>query len=59
MHPLVLALHGSSLCTVDAITKEGGKTTDNEYKGVGHDSWTRTYSASETWNWLFKQKRKQ
>jgi predicted peptidase len=44
---------------VDAIRKAGGMPKYTEYKGVGHDSWTRTYSASETWNWLFKQKRKQ
>ncbi|MDE0863705.1 MAG: prolyl oligopeptidase family serine peptidase [Rubripirellula sp.] len=44
---------------VDAIKKAGGMPKYTEYKGVGHNSWTRTYSASETWNWLFKQKRKQ
>ena len=44
---------------VDAITKAGGKPKYTEYEGVGHDSWTTTYSAAETWDWLFKQNRNQ
>jgi len=41
----------------DAIRKAGGSPKYTEYKGVGHNSWTRTYSSPETWNWLFQQKR--
>lgn len=42
---------------VEAIKKAGGSPKYTEYKGVGHNSWSRTFASSETWNWLFQQKR--
>jgi arylsulfatase A-like enzyme/poly(3-hydroxybutyrate) depolymerase len=42
---------------VAALEKAGGSPKYTEYAGVGHNSWSKAYSAPETWNWLFKQKR--
>ena len=43
----------------DALKKAGGSPKYTEYKGVGHNSWSRAYSSPETWKWLFQQKRTQ
>ena len=40
---------------VAAIQAVGGKVQYTEYTGVDHDSWTRTYSNPEVWDWLFSQ----
>jgi predicted peptidase len=42
---------------VAALRKAGGKPKYTEYKGVGHDSWTRTYNDPEVLKWLFAQRR--
>lgn len=42
---------------VEAIRKAGGSPKYTEYEGVGHNSWSKTYASSETWEWLFQQKR--
>lgn len=42
---------------ITAIEKAGGKPKYTEYKGVGHDSWTRTYGNKEVLDWLFAQKK--
>jgi predicted peptidase len=42
---------------IAAIEKAGGKPKYTEYKGVGHDSWTRTYANKEVLDWLFAQKK--
>jgi predicted peptidase len=42
---------------VEAIKKAGGKPKYTEYKGVGHDSWTRTYRDPKVLKWLFEQKK--
>lgn len=41
---------------IAAIEKAGGKPKYTEYKGVGHNSWSRTYKNDETLKWLFSQK---
>jgi len=43
---------------VAALEKAGGKPKYTEYKGVGHDSWTRTYRDPAVLAWLFEQKQK-
>ncbi|HCY43753.1 MAG TPA: hypothetical protein DHV48_20860 [Prolixibacteraceae bacterium] len=40
---------------VAAVQAVGGNVTYTEYPGVGHDSWGRTYSNPEVWDWLFHQ----
>ena len=40
-----------------ALKKVGGKVKYTEYEGVGHDSWTRTYTNKEVLKWLFNQKK--
>ena len=42
---------------VAAIKKAGGKPDYTEYPGVGHDSWSRTYSDAKVLDWLFAQKK--
>ena len=42
---------------VAAIEKAGGKPKYTEYPGVGHDSWTQTYSDAKVLDWLFAQKK--
>lgn len=42
---------------VDAIRKAGGSPKYTEYEGVGHNSWSKAYASTETWNWLFRQER--
>jgi predicted peptidase len=41
-----------------ALEKAGGKPKYTEYRGVGHDSWTRTYRDPAVLAWLFQQKQK-
>ena len=43
---------------IAALRKAGGAPKYNEYKGVGHDSWTATYRDKEMMKWLFAQMRK-
>lgn len=43
---------------VAAIKEAGGSPKLTEYPGVGHNSWSKTYAAAETWEWLFAQRRK-
>lgn len=40
-----------------ALKRVGGKVKYTEYKGVGHDSWNRTYTDKEVLKWLFDQKK--
>jgi predicted peptidase len=42
---------------IEAIKKAGGSPKYTEYKGVGHNSWTRTYSDPKVMEWLFEQKK--
>jgi predicted peptidase len=42
---------------IDAIKNAGGNPKYTEYPGVGHDSWTRTYSDDAVHQWLFSQRR--
>ena len=42
---------------IAAIKKAGGNPKYTQYKGVGHDSWTRTYQNDEVLDWLFEQKK--
>ena len=43
---------------VAALKKAGGDPKYTEFKGVGHNSWDRTYDSLATWQWLFKQQKK-
>lgn len=66
-HVPVWAFHGSkdpvvpshrSEAMVKALKKVGAKEVRlTLYPEAGHDSWTRTYSNPEVWDWLLKQKR--
>jgi len=42
---------------VDAIKAAGGNPKFTIYPGVGHDSWTATYSNEDFWKWLLEQKK--
>ena len=42
---------------IKAIEEAGGSPQYTEYKGVGHDSWTKTYADEATHEWLFAQRR--
>jgi poly(3-hydroxybutyrate) depolymerase len=42
---------------VEAIEEAGGAPKYTEYPGVGHDSWTRTYTNPKVHEWLFAQRR--
>lgn len=42
---------------IAALKKAGGKPEYTEYKGVAHDSWTRTYRDGKVIAWLFKQEK--
>lgn len=48
---------GRSREMVEAIEEAGGTPKYTEYPGVGHDSWTQTYSNDEFHVWLFSQHR--
>lgn len=41
----------------DALKKAGSKAELTLYPGVGHNSWTQTYSDPEVIKWLFSQKK--
>jgi len=43
---------------IAAIKEAGGEPKYTEYKGVGHNSWSQTYSNPEFYAWLFAQERK-
>lgn len=43
---------------VAALKKAGGSPRYTEYPGVGHNSWTRTYSNPDFYEWLFAQRQK-
>ncbi len=43
---------------IEAIKKAGGQPKYTEYKGVGHNSWSKAYNDDETWKWMFAQTRK-
>lgn len=62
----IWAFHGDQDTTVkpkrsremiDAIKAAGGEPKYTEYKGVAHDSWTRTYADPAMYEWLFAQKK--
>ena len=40
---------------ISAIREAGGEPKYTEYAGVGHDSWTQTYSSDDFHQWLFSQ----
>lgn len=42
---------------MDALKAVGSPAKYTEYQGVGHDSWTATYSNPEFYQWLFAQQR--
>ena len=42
---------------IAAIKKAGGKAKLTEYKGGGHDVWSRTYRKKKVLDWLFEQKK--
>jgi predicted peptidase len=44
---------------INAIKAADGSPLYTEYPGVGHDSWTQTYSNDEMYAWLFAQRRTQ
>ena len=46
-----------SRAMVSAIKQRGGNIKYTEYPGVGHDSWTATFSNPEIMQWLFDQAR--
>jgi predicted esterase len=43
---------------IAAIKKAGGQPKYTEYPGVGHNSWSRTYSDKKVLAWLFAQRAK-
>ena len=44
---------------VKALKEAGNKSVKfTSYKGVGHDSWTRTYNNKDFYKWLFSHRRK-
>jgi predicted peptidase len=42
---------------VKSLQDAGGRPIYTEYKGVGHDSWTRTFDNQLVWDWLFTQRK--
>ena len=63
----IWAFHGSidkvviperSRNMIAAIKKAGGQPIYTEYPGVGHVSWTQTYSNHAVMDWLFAQEKK-
>ena len=42
---------------IDALKAVGSPAKYTEYPGVGHDSWSATYSNPEFYQWLFAQQR--
>lgn len=65
-HMGVWAFHGNEdsivLCEesqkmVDSINRNGGSARLTIWKGVGHDSWVKTYQYQKLYEWLFRQKK--
>jgi dienelactone hydrolase len=63
----IWAFHGGSDSVVPAFRSRdmvsslwnvNGNIRYTEYPGVGHGSWFPAYGSEETWQWLFKQRRK-
>jgi predicted peptidase len=48
---------GLSRTMVKSVTEAGGMPKYTEYPGVGHDSWTKTYSDPAFHDWLFAQRK--
>lgn len=44
---------------IEALRNLDEEPKYTEYKGVGHDSWTRTYKDPALYEWLFAQRKKQ
>jgi predicted peptidase len=42
----------------EMLEREGADVRYTEYKGVGHDSWTRAYAEPELWRWLLTQRQR-
>lgn len=42
---------------IEALKNVGEEPKYTEYKGVGHDSWTRTYKDPALYEWLFAQRK--
>jgi predicted peptidase len=40
---------------IQAIQKAGGKPRYTEYKGAGHEIWSRVFAEPELVEWLFAQ----
>jgi len=66
-HIPIWAFHGDKDSTVptkgsremvEALKEAGGKIKYTEYKGVGHNSWSRAWKEKDLIPWLFKQKNK-
>lgn len=45
-----------SRAMIEALKSVGGEPRYTEYPGVGHDSWTQTFSNGELYDWLFQQR---
>lgn len=63
MKRLVLAtVAAAGICSRDmvvAIKAAGGKNVlYREYKGLGHNVWTPTFSDDKVFEWLFSQRRR-
>lgn len=63
-HTPIWAFHGGADPTVPvqksremivALKKAGAHPRYTEFRGVGHDSWTRAYKTQELYRWLFAQ----
>ncbi|MEC9092261.1 MAG: prolyl oligopeptidase family serine peptidase [Planctomycetota bacterium] len=54
-----VVLPSRSTNMVAALQKAGGKPKLTLLKGVGHNSWTSTYSDPATFRWLFQQSKTQ
>jgi len=46
-----------SRAMIEALRTAGGQPRYTEYPDAQHDSWTRTFSNDETFQWLFAQKK--
>jgi predicted peptidase len=42
---------------IAALRAAGGRPIYTEYEGVGHNSWSQTFSNRCVWDWLFTQRR--
>ena len=42
---------------VQALKDAGGEPIYTEYKGVAHNSWSKTFANDEVWKWFFSQKK--